>query len=154
MSEENILDANLNDGLSLGSADLANLRTSAKWAKFLGIVGFVFTGLMIVISLVMMFAMGSLMSEIDELSGVGGVGGVAFGALYLVLAIPYFFLSLFLYRFGTRTSQGVRSSDMPSISMGFEQLSKFFSVSGILMAILIGFYVLIILLGGLGAMFI
>jgi len=150
MNDESILDSNIDRGLSLGTNDMNYLRTSAKWAKFLGIVGFIFCGIFVALAIAMMFFMGSMMSELEGISG--GLGGVGFGSIYLILAIPYFFISLFLYRFGSRTSQGVQSSNMDEISTGFEQLSKFFSVSGILTAIILGFYVLLILIGGLGIM--
>lgn len=150
MDEHSILDESMDQSSGLSSADLSNLKNSAKWAKFIGIVGFVFTGLLVLLALVMMLFMGSALSDLD---GLDIFSGGALGAVYLILALPYFFISLYLYRFGSRTGRAVRSSDMGLLSQGLEQLNKYFTLFGILLAVMIGLYALIFLLaliGGIG----
>ncbi|GAB4231475.1 MAG: hypothetical protein Tsb0034_03850 [Ekhidna sp.] len=126
----------------LSKQDLKNLLETAKWGKFLGIVGFVFTGLMVFVGL-MMFAVPDmgLMMPTSVLS-----------LIYMLLSLFYFFPSLYLYRFSIKIRSGIHNGEMLERSAAFENMKKLFLFMGIVTIVLLAFYVLIFFFGLLGGM--
>lgn len=134
-----------NEGLS--ATDKNYLFTAAKWSKFLGIVGFVFTGFIILGSIGMM-AMGSfLFSGMGGSAGIFSGLGILAGVFYIGFAVLYFYISLYLYRFGTRMQDGLNSSMPNKITEGFKSLKSFFQLTGIFTAAIIIFYILFFVMG-------
>ena len=68
------------------------INETRKWAQFLAILGFIGAGL---IAIMAIFA-GSMFS------GMIGAGGIAVTVLYLLMALLYFFPSLYLFRFSEK----------------------------------------------------
>lgn len=136
------------------------LRETAKWAKFLAIVGFIFVGLYVLLAL-MMFSMGSAMDAASEnMDGMGGmgmmgaVGGAAMGVVYLIGALIYFFPILYLYRFAKNTLSALDSNNTEQLTNGLENLKSHYKYMGILMCIILIFIALgmILMFVGVAAM--
>ena len=136
------------------------LRETAKWARFLSIVGFIFIGLYVLLAL-MMFAMGGGMDAASEnMDGMGGmgmmgaVGGAAMGVIYLICALIYFFPILYLYRFATNTLSALDSNNTDQLTNGLENLKSHYKFMGILMCIALIFIALgmLLMFVGLAAM--
>lgn len=145
MEGQSILDTNVsNSGLTISPEIKIFLKETAKWAKFLAIVGFVFIGLMIVAALFMTFAMGDLMGE----AGLPGImSGGFLGAFYLVFALLYFFPILYLYRFASKMKIALANDDQTFLQDSFQNLKSHYVFIGILMAIILAFYVVMIVVG-------
>lgn len=142
--------------LSLLDADI--LRRAAKWARFLAIVGFVVIGLMVLFG----FFAGSLMTGFMAMQGAT-VGmpmgnamagfGVMYTVIFLVIALLYFFPTLYLFNFATRTLRAVNGAfDGPSFSGATEALRKLFAFMGVLTVIVLCLYGLIFLIAGITVM--
>ena len=136
------------------------LRETAKWARFLSIVGFIFIGLYVLLAL-MMFAMGGAMDAASEnMDGMGGmgmmgaVGGAAMGVIYLICALIYFFPILYLYRFASNTLSALDSNNTDQLTNGLENLKSHYKFMGILMCIALIFIALgmLLMFVGLAAM--
>ena len=71
------------------------LQQSGKWASFLGILGFIFTGFLVLAAI---FA-GALMSFISKMSPTPSPFnfGPFLSVLYLLIAVFYFFFSFFSF---------------------------------------------------------
>jgi Family of unknown function (DUF5362) len=137
------------DGLT--SEEKNYLFTAAKWSKFLGIVGFIFTGLILVAS-IFVLSIGSSISGLESSSGMGvgsmfGMMGAFMGVIYIALAALYFFMSLYLYRFGTKMQAGLESSLTDNRTLGFKNLKSYFKLMGIVMAAILILYALVFLFG-------
>jgi len=121
------------------------LKETAKWAKFLAIVGFVITGLMVLVGLFM----GTIMSEMT--SGMGGeMPGYPVGMLsgvYIVFAILYIMPMLYLYKFAAKMQVALKEDIQFEITSSFENLKSLFKFIGIFTVVILGFYVLIFLFG-------
>lgn len=128
------------------------LAESAKWAKFLAILGFIMCGFIVL----MAFFIGTVMklmnpmSGIDDLTGsglpiTGLAGGTFLTVLYLILAAVYFIPCLFLYRFADRTQRALLGQDQMLFSSGVHQLKAWFKFMGILAIIGLCFYFIAIL---------
>lgn len=136
----------LSDPTYLSADDADQIHATAKWAKLVAILGFVLLGIMLIIGAVA----GSLVSRAMAMSAA--VTGQAmpldptmlsllYGLVFLVVVIIYFFPTLFLYRYATRTLRALRSGfDAAEFSKGVGAQRSFFSYVGILMIILVGLY--------------
>ncbi|MES2827968.1 MAG: DUF5362 family protein [Bacteroidota bacterium] len=122
------------------------LYESAKWTKFLAIVGFVFTALMVMVSL----SVGSLMTAMNNAVGeqhnpYAAMGSGVLTVFLLLTAVIYFYPSFLLLKFSNATKQGVLYGDQESLNAGLSKLKSFFKFWGVLMIIVLGLYALMLL---------
>lgn len=133
------LDLQESSDLPLNAEMLGYLLSSAKWGTFMAIMGFIFTGFMVIGALAFM-----LMGSNDLFPGVGqGMLGV----VYLILAAIYFFPTLFLYRFSAQTKAAIRSGAESTMTDGLRNLQLLFKFTGILTIVMISIYAVMIIIG-------
>ena len=113
------------------------LSNTARWGKFLAIVGFVFVGLMVLLGLAAM-SMGSSI-------GVGLVSGALVSVFYLLFGLLYLLPVLYLYKFSSKMRIGLDSMDEGVIADSFRNLKSLFKFMGVLTIIMLGFYALAML---------
>lgn len=142
------LSANFNQVGSLTSEDKGYLETAAKWSKFLGIMGFIFTGFIVLAGFAMM-AMGSSMGSAFPSNSPfsGGMFGAGLGFFYLLFALPYFFISLYMYRFATKTQAALYSSNDAVMTDAFKNLRNYFRLMGMIVVAILVLYVVLIVFG-------
>ncbi len=156
METSNPLDDNFTtNGVNLTEEIKSYLYESAKWGKFLSIVGFVSIGLIVIFMLIMIFAGGAAMlSGLGESAVFAGLGMGFIVIFYGLMIAMYFFPTLFLYRFSTKMKIALDANDQQSLSESFKNMKSVLKFWGIFTAIIIGFYAVGILaslaMGGLG----
>lgn len=130
--------------LQVDGTTAAHLLETAKWAKFLAIVGFVGCALLVAAGLFM----GSIMGVLASHGGGRDFGhGVMFTGMtlgYILIAFLYFFPCLQLYRFATKMKIALQSNDQPTLNDAFSNHRRLYKFMGILMIIGLVFYALII----------
>ncbi len=134
------LDQNIelnSDKLKISDSIKQNLLTSASWARFLAIVGFIFTGITAIGALVMLVAALS--------TGMGPLIGVAF--LYVGLAIAMIFPALYMIRFAISITRGLNSTKQSEFEYGVQNLKSFFKFSGIFTIVFLALYIILIFVG-------
>lgn len=127
--------------LQLDQPSAAFLGEAAKWAKFLAIIGFIFSAFALIAAL---FA-GSMMSTMMSSAGAGfgsRFGGGFIAAFYLIAAAVNFFPCLFLYRFASQFQDSIRNHEQNKLYDSFKNLKSFFKFIGILTIIVIAVYIL------------
>lgn len=141
-------EVNIQDELKLRLTPIASnyLLTASRWAKFISILGFILSGLI----LIMAFSMSTIMSL--TMAGGGGVGLAGFpfflvGILYGVVAAVYFFLSYSVYNFGSKTHKGIKMHNEYDIESGTKSLKNTFLIIGIMAIIGLSMMVLTIFIG-------
>lgn len=132
--------------LQLDQPSTAYLGEAAKWARFLAVMGFIFCALFIIFAL---FA-GTIMGAMSAAGG-GGMSSM-FGtgfltAIYLALAVVYFFPCLYLFRFASQMQEAIRDHDQNKLQGSFRSLKSCFRFLGILIIITLCFYVVAIIGG-------
>ena len=132
----------LSNDLVINSISQDNLNASAKWGKFLSIVGFVFIGLMVIGGLVMQAFMPSFGSY-----GYGSPFLKYIGTVYLILGIILFFPCLYLLKFSNKILEAIRTSNQESLDNAFVNLKAMFKFYGVVTIVVLGFYALIFLFG-------
>ena len=138
----------LNTPTSLSSTDLVEIEGPARWARTVAIAGFVFLGLTILFGIAFsrmigrMIAMQALMTG-QVLPFDPSIVGNVYLVLTLFVVVIYFFPTLFLLQYSTRTLQAVRNGFDPGrFTDGLRAHRSFYTYAGILMIILGALYVL------------
>ncbi|WP_248574847.1 DUF5362 family protein [Flavobacterium sp. H122] len=121
------------------------LKESAKWSKFLAIVGFVGIGLMVVMGLFM----GTLFSSLPN-TGTLPIPGAFFSLIYLVFAVIYFFPIFYLYKYAEHTRKAIDSNDSEVLQNAFEKLKSHHKFLGVTALVVLSIYALGILLALFG----
>jgi hypothetical protein len=130
--------------LQVDQQSISYLGETARWAKFLSIVGFVLCGLMIVFAL---FA-GSILTTFaklgsrDALTNSMGMGGAFISMIYIVIALLYFFPCLYLFNFSGKMQAALRNNDQTHLNASFANLKSCFKFVGILTIVFLSFYLL------------
>ena len=122
---------------------------SAKWAKFLAIVGFVGCAFLAIGAL---FAGASIGAMIPMMGGEAGTAGAVGGGIvtfvYLVFALIYFFPCLYLYRYASQMQLAIHHNEQTKMHTSIRNLKSFFKFFGILTII----WLALAILGMLGMM--
>ncbi|MGY4384790.1 magnesium-transporting ATPase (P-type) [Pedobacter sp. UYP24] len=125
---------------------------SSKWTKFLSIIGFVFSTMMVLIS----FSVGALMTAMNTAVGpknnpYNALGPGVLTIILLLTAALYFYPSFVLFKFSNAAKQGVLYGDQESLNNAMSNLKSFFKFWGILLIVVLGIYALAILFAIVGA---
>ena len=140
--------------LSIDHESHSHLSETARWAKFLAIVGFVTCGLIAILS----FFMGSILASTTltpySTSGLGVIGGAFITILYLVIAVIYFFPCLFLYNFSVRLKAALGSNDQVKLNQSLKAQKTLFKYVGIMTIVILSFYALALVIVGVAALFV
>jgi hypothetical protein len=146
------LDSNMvRENTSFINREVENyLAESAKWGKFLAIMGYIGIGLIVLVAIGVM-AIGSASPLFPGM----GMNMGAVGLIYIVIAAFYFFPVYYLHQFSLKIKQGLNSQDPQSITTGFQNLKSLFKFMGIFTIVIISIYVLIfaiaMVVGAVGA---
>lgn len=114
------------------------LIETSKWTRFLAILGFIFSGIIIVISL----SAGSLLSLIPdtEMDKVPSYFGFMFSIIYSALGILYFFPPYYLFNFSKKLKLALTLKNTESLEQAFGNQKSFFKFFGVLAIIGLCFY--------------
>jgi hypothetical protein len=137
-SNQNLFD------LQIDHQSNAYLNEAAKWGKFLAIMGFIFCGLILIVALFAGTFMASMMQGFG--GAEAGLAGVV-TVVYVVIALVYFFPCLYLYNFSTKVQAALRSNQQDALNISFRNLKSCFKFLGILMIIMLSFWVLALIIG-------
>lgn len=129
--------------LQIDQQSISYLGETARWAKFLSIVGFVLCGLMVIFALFAgsILATFSKFGNTDAFSSTMGMG-VFISLLYIVIALLYFFPCLFLFNFSAKMQMALRNNDQTNLNVAFGNLKSCFKFVGILTIVFLSFYLL------------
>jgi divalent metal cation (Fe/Co/Zn/Cd) transporter len=153
MQEQNFTDSfeqNSKPDLVIPRTSLYLLMETAKWGKFLSIVGFVFVG----IALIMAFGFGYIFNQVQsELTQNTPVPmGPMVTGVYLLVAALYFFPCLYLYRYSQKIKAAVRERDQIQLTEALANQKSLYKFMGILTIVGLGFYAFALLFVLAGAM--
>lgn len=127
------------------------LKVASTWAKFISIIGFIGTAL-IVLAALAAFVFTNVMSDFSS----GAYGGYPGGfqsiirflpGFYLIAGVIYFLISLYLYRFASHIKQAVVYNQQHDLYSAFNNLKSYFKTIGILVIVAIVFYLIAIVVG-------
>ena len=141
----------LNIELQITPATQGYLLSAAKWGKFLSIVGFIFCGLITM----MAFFIGPLLATYTRLKSYSYtyMNPIVITAVYIFLAIIFFFPCLYLFRFSGKMKDAIDNNNQENFDTAFYNLRAIFKFYGVVTIIVLSFYLLMFIIGIVGAAF-
>ena len=136
-SNQNLFD------LQLDQQSFAYFRESAKWAKFISIIGFIFCALMVIFAL---FA-GTMFASMGAAFGAGSAVSGGITVFYILFAILWFFPCLYLYRFASQMQTAIENNEQVKLQNSLMNLKSYFRFMGILFIVILALYALAIIGG-------
>lgn len=130
-----------NNGMQLNASALEFLRESAKWSKFLAIMGFIGIGFMVLAAIFMSTIMATLPNE-NSIPLAGAMKGFL-GGIYLVMAALYFFPVYYLYKFSNDTKIALQTNNDDLLATGLGHLKSHYKYLGIMMIVILSLYALV-----------
>lgn len=118
------------------------LLETARWTKFISIIGFVVLGLLILVG----FAIGmgmpifNSMSEFGDTPGLARSLGIGMMFIYLVMALLYFFPVFYLYKYSTLIKPSILHGNQEQFNLALSYQKRMFKFIGVLMIILLALY--------------
>ena len=128
------------------------LGETARWAKFLSILGFIGCGLLVLVAI---FA-GTVFSYFGRLGGGAALAtgmGAFVSVFYILIALLYFFPCLYLFNFASKMQVAIRSNDQDRLNESLKNLKSHFRFVGILTIVWLGLCLLLFVLGIISAGF-
>ena len=141
METENTPNEKPTQELTITDMAAGYINETRKWAQFLAILGFIGTGMLAIMAI---FA-GSMFS------GMIGAGGIAVTVLYLLMALLYFFPSLYLFRFSEKSNRALYKKDSDELEAAMGNLKSTFKFYGVSAIVFISLYLLFFIFAGVGA---
>jgi hypothetical protein len=141
-------------GLNVDHFIKSHLSETAKWAKFLSIIGLIVCAFLVLGGI---FA-ATILNTFQRTSGfregfpVDSAAPVLVTVIYLIIAVLYFFPCLYLLRFANKMRTALASDNQESLTASFQNLKSLFRFVGILTIILLSFWVLVVVFGGLAGL--
>ncbi|HMG66365.1 MAG TPA: DUF5362 family protein [Chitinophagaceae bacterium] len=138
-------------GLTIDPVIKSHLSETARWGKFLSIIGFICCFLIVIGGIFLVTAFNSVdrnygFSENAALSNMGP----AIAVVYIIIAVLYFFPCLFLLRFSNKMKTALAADNQEELAVSFQNLKVLFRYVGILTIIVLSIYLLAFVFGGLG----
>ena len=133
--------------LHIDPVSASTLGETAKWTKFLAIVGFVACGFILCFGLFFGAFLGTAMKFSSEPSAIAAFPTTLVSIAYIVIALLYFIPCFYLYRFATRMQTALHNNDQSVLDSSFQSLKSCFKFIGILTIIVIALWVLSFIIG-------
>ena len=125
------------------------LLKSAKWAKFLAILGFIVTGLMIVAGIMMSFVLNMVSDEMIPLNMP--FSPKILSIIYVIIAGIFIIPVIFLNSFSNNALKAVNLSSTEQMTASIRNLKNLFVFVGISTIVILALYTLILIIIGTAA---
>lgn len=135
------------NNLHLNEVAKNHVLETAKWAKFLSIVGFVITGFIVIAALFAGSILGVLAQTNAEYSAIPA-GAITF--IYLLVAALYFFPCWFLFKAAVFLKSALVTNSSAELAEGLGKVNAYFKFMGILTLIVVGMYAVILVFALIG----
>jgi len=132
----------LSNDLQVSPQAQSYLTESARWGKFLAIMGFIVCGFMMILS----FFMPVFLTQLPPYNSVSTEfsSGMKVGMtiVYLLLALLSFFPCFYLYKFSVKMQSAVKMVSQENFDESLMNLKSVFKFYGIFVIIILSFYAL------------
>lgn len=132
--------------LEVEGASVQFLSETAKWAKFLSIMGFITTGIIVIFALFAGVIFKTAFASLGN-SGMGSGVSVLISFVYIAFALLYFFPCLYMFRFSTKMQTALAENNQLELTNAFENLKSAFKFVGIMTIVILALYALVFIVG-------
>lgn len=129
------------------------LKRTRPWVFLISVVGFIFTALMATGTVGIFFGGGAAMMGSGMPPGIGGSGLImGMGAMYLVMTILYFVISLYLLKYAGAIKKFIASGTSEDMEHALKHQASFWKLVGILTLVTIVLMIVMMVIGIGGAL--
>ena len=132
--------------LTITSAAKGFLKETAKWCKFLSILGFIGLGILLLSS----FFVGTIYNNMPEAATMPINLGTAMTFFYILMIAIYVFPLYYLYQFSIKLKKALNTKDDAILAAAFEMLKSHYKFVGVFTIIMLSIYILAGIVGILG----
>ncbi|MEI6059203.1 MAG: hypothetical protein WCR72_00770 [Bacteroidota bacterium] len=125
------------------------LLKAAKWGKFLAILGFIVTGLLVVAAILMSFVMNFVSDEMVPMNLP--FSPKIFSIFYILLAGIYVVPVIFLNSFSNNAIKAANLSSTELLTASIKNLKNLFVFIGVSTIVILSFYVIMLIIVGTAA---
>lgn len=125
------------------------LLKTAKWGKFLAILGFIVTGFLFLAGILMSFVLGMLPDEMMPLDMP--FSPTVFSIIYITIAGIYIIPVIFLNNFCNKAIKAIENSSTENLTASIKNLKNLFVFVGISTIVILSFYTIILIIAGTAA---
>lgn len=148
--ESNLPEFENRQELIIADETALNLRSAMVWAKFLAIAGFVITGMLFIMSLLLLInPLLFLSQDVDILSltslEAAMPGRHLMGITYLIMCVVMFGIYYFLFMGSAKIKKAIDDNERTALVQGTRNLKYFFQVQGIITIISLSVIILMII---------
>jgi len=136
--------------LTLTSSAKRFLRESAKWCKFLSILGFIGIGFLLIFAIFTGTMIDLLQTTVPQPLPNGLA--ITTTVTYLLLAIIYFFPVYYLFQFSNSMKKALLMKNDETLEKAFEMLKSHYKYIGVLTIITISLYLFFIIIMVMGVL--
>jgi hypothetical protein len=133
--------------LTLTSRAKGFLKETAKWCKFLSILGFIGLGLLFL----SIFFISTIYGSMPQSTSMPFNLGTAMTIFYMLMIVIYIFPLYYLYQFSVKLKKAVTSKDDEVLANAFEMLKSHYKFVGVFTIIMLSIYILAGIVGLMGA---
>jgi hypothetical protein len=130
---------------------IAYLLKAAKWGKFLAILGFIVSGLLIAGGIMMSFVLNIVTDEMIPLNMP--FSPMFLSIFYIIFAGIYLIPVIFLNSFSNNTIKAVNLSSTENMTVSLKNLKNLFVFVGISTVVILALYTIILIVVGTTALF-
>ena len=116
-------------------AMMGYLKQTKPWVRFLSIMGFIGTGLLFLVGLLLIFGAGILARFTS--TAIGGLPLVLAGCLYAALGCVCFFPALYLFRFADAIQKALIRDQVGGMEEALKHQKSYWTFMGILVLIIL-----------------
>ncbi len=135
----------LNNDLQVSPGGLSYLTESARWGKFLAIMGFILCGLMGLLAFFIPVVFTQIPPYNSMSSSMSSGVKVGMTIVYLFLALMMFFPCFYLYKFSVKMQSAVKAVSQENFDESLMNLKSMFKFYGVFTIIILSVYALIII---------
>jgi hypothetical protein len=135
--------------LQMDTTSQNHLLETAKWGKFLSIVGFV----MIALFLVSAFEVTAIFSATLSSTQMPPFMGIGLSAGFIIVALLGFIPTLLLFQFSTKLKKSIQLGVQEGITQAFSKQKSLYKYLGVVLIVYLCFLALILILEVLGQAF-
>lgn len=133
----------LSNDLQIDAEGQAHLSQTAKWAKFLAIMGFVFCGFMLIFILAALANYDSSDNSSYSYNSRNQAMNNGFSIFFITaITVIWFVASLFTFRFATKMRTALQNTDQLSFNESLGNLAKNYKFMGVVTIIYIALMIL------------
>ena len=130
---------------------LRYLKEASPWLRFIGVLSFIGSGLMVLGGIIFMIVMFANSNFADDF---GGAFTGLVGLIYVPVGVLYFFPALFTYNFGAKIRNYQFTNSEEDLEMAFKNNKSLWKFNGILAIISLAFIplsIILVVIGGVAA---